>query len=45
MEKYGRARYATDDNVILHMHFACWVTKATNTHSQHLILIAFSQQQ
>ena len=24
---------------------ACWITKATNTHSQYVILIAFSLQQ
>ena len=23
------------------MHFACWITKATGTHSEHVILIAF----
>jgi len=30
-EKYFRAKQATDDN--LHMHIACWIPKATNTHS------------
>jgi len=30
MEKYGRARHATDDNIIQHIHcFACWLTEAT----------------
>ena len=24
--------------------FACWITKATDTHSKYVILIAFSQQ-
>jgi hypothetical protein len=28
VEKYGRARQATDDNVIRCMHFVCWITKA-----------------
>jgi len=27
------------------MHIACWITKATNTHSEYLILIAFPRQQ
>ena len=27
---------------IWRMHFACWITKATNTHSEYVILIAFS---
>jgi hypothetical protein len=26
------------------MRFACWITKATNTHSENVILIAFPQQ-
>jgi len=26
---------------IRRMHFACWITKATNTHSEYVILIAF----
>jgi hypothetical protein len=32
VEKYGTARQATDDNIIWRMHFACWITKATDTH-------------
>jgi hypothetical protein len=27
------------------MCMACWITKATNTHSQYVILIAFPVQQ
>ena len=45
MEKHGTAGQATDDNIIQRMHFACWITKATDTHSQYVILIAFPQQQ
>jgi hypothetical protein len=41
VEKYGRARQATDDNIIRRMRFACWITKATDTHSEYVILIAF----
>jgi hypothetical protein len=43
--KYGRAGQATDDNIIRHMHFACRITKATDTHSEYVIHIAFPQQQ
>jgi hypothetical protein len=45
VEKYGTAREATDDNVIRRMHFACQTIKATDTHSEYLILIAFPRQQ
>jgi hypothetical protein len=31
VEKCGRARQATDYNIIQCMHFACWITKATDT--------------
>jgi hypothetical protein len=27
------------------VHSACWITKATDTHSEHVILIAFPLQQ
>jgi hypothetical protein len=30
---------------IWRMPIACWIPKATNTHSQYVILIAFPQQQ
>ena len=30
---------------IWHMRFACWIPKATNTHSQYVIFIAFTLQQ
>ena len=45
MEKYGRAGQATDDNIMLRMRFTCWVTKATDTHSEYVILITFPGQQ
>jgi hypothetical protein len=32
MGKCG-ARQATDENIIRRMRFACWITKATDTHS------------
>jgi hypothetical protein len=43
VEKCGRARQATDDNIIQHMPFAHWITKATDTHSEYIIVIAFPQ--
>jgi hypothetical protein len=45
VEKFGRARQATDDNIIRRMRFACWITKATDTHTEYAILIAFPRQQ
>jgi hypothetical protein len=31
---YGTARQATDDNTV--QHFACWITKTTETHSDYV---------
>jgi hypothetical protein len=45
VEKYGTARQATEDNIIRRMCFACWITKATDTHSEYVIFIAFARQQ
>jgi hypothetical protein len=45
MEKYGTAGQATDDNIIRSMRFAYWIPKATDTHSEYVILIAFPRQQ
>jgi hypothetical protein len=39
VEKYGRARQASDDTIIRRMRFACWINKATNTHLEYVILI------
>jgi len=35
----------TDASIIWRMRFACCIIKATNTHPQHVILIAFPLQQ
>ena len=43
MEQYYRAGQATDD-ITRHMRNAFWIPKATNTESEHVILIAFPQQ-
>jgi hypothetical protein len=42
--KYGTATQATDDNTIRHTRFACWITEATNTDSEYVILIAFPRR-
>ena len=44
-EKYCRAGQVTEDNIIWHMGFTCWIPKATDTHSEYVILIAFPLQQ
>jgi hypothetical protein len=45
VEKYDKVRQATDENIIQRMRFACWITKATDIHSEYVILIAFTRQQ
>jgi len=45
VEKCARAKQPTDDSIIQRMCFACWITKATDTYSEYVILIAFLQQQ
>jgi hypothetical protein len=44
VKKYGTAAQATDDTILQRMRFACWMTKATNIHSEYVILIAFPWQ-
>jgi hypothetical protein len=44
VEKCGKAGQATDDNIIRRMRFACWISKAADTHSGYAILIAFARQ-
>jgi len=41
-KKYCTARQATDDKIIRRILFACLITKATETHSEYVILIPFS---
>jgi hypothetical protein len=36
---YVKAREATDNNIIRCMRIACWMTKATVTHTEYVILI------
>ena len=42
--KRGRLGQATDNNTVWRMHFGCWITKATDTHIENVILIAFPRQ-
>jgi hypothetical protein len=44
VEKYGRYRQATGDNIARRTCFAGWITKAINTHSEYVIFIAFPRQ-
>ena len=45
VEKYGQAKQATDVNIMWLMLIACWITKATDTSSEYVILTASPQQQ
>ena len=45
MEKYGRTGEATDDDIIRRICFVCWISKATDTHSEYVIRIPFLRQQ
>ena len=45
VEKYGTARQATGENIMWGKCFACWITKATDIHSEYLTLIVFPRQQ
>ena len=45
-EIYGRrAGQGVDDSIIWRMHFAYWIPKATDIHSEYVILLLFSRQQ
>ena len=41
-EKWCRVRQATDDDIVRRMRIACWIIKATDTHSEYVILLLFS---
>jgi hypothetical protein len=43
VEMYCRVGQATNDNTV--NAFACWITKATNIHSEYIIRIVFPLQQ
>jgi hypothetical protein len=44
VEECGTAGQATDENVIGHMRFACWIIKATHIHLEYAINTAFLRQ-
>jgi hypothetical protein len=39
LEEYCRSGQATDDNIVALMLIACWIPKATNSHSENVILL------
>ena len=43
-KKYCTARQVTDDIVTRRMSIACWIPKATNSHPNYAMLIAFPVQ-
>jgi hypothetical protein len=45
VEKYCRAGHATNDSIMQHTCIACWIPKATGTHSDYLIFVVFPEQQ
>jgi hypothetical protein len=45
VEKCGRAGQTTDGNIMWRTRIACWLIKATETHPEYVILIAFPLQQ
>jgi hypothetical protein len=45
VEKNGRDRQATGDNIIGRIHFASWIPKAADTYLEYVMLLAFAQQQ
>ena len=45
MKNYVSVGQATADNVIKRLRIACCITKATDTHSECVIIIAFPRQQ
>jgi hypothetical protein len=44
VEKYGRARQATDNDIIRRMRIEFWIAKTTDMYSEFVILFAFSWQ-
>ena len=44
VEKYGSAEEAADDSIILGVRIAYCINKATDTHLEYVILLAFTRQ-
>jgi hypothetical protein len=45
VEEYGSVRGATSHNIIRRTRIAWWIAKATNTHTEYVILTPFPRQQ
>jgi hypothetical protein len=45
VNKYGTARHSTNDNITQRIYLAFWITTATDTHPECVILIGISWQQ
>ena len=45
VEESSKAREPTDYRIIRRMRLSCWITKATDTYSEYVTLIAFLRQQ
>ena len=43
-ETYGKSGHATDSSTVRRIVYACWITKATKSHSHYVILTAFLRQ-
>jgi len=41
VERRGKDDKTTDNNIVRHMLFACWIIKATDTQSEYVIFTAF----
>lgn len=44
VEKYGRTRQDTNNDIIRRIRIACWLTTATVTPSEYVIFIAFPRK-
>ena len=42
VQKCGTVRQATDGNIIWCMRISCWINKATDKHTDYVVLIIFS---
>jgi hypothetical protein len=45
VEKFSTAGEATDGDITRRMRCACWITKAVDTRSECVIIVAFPRQQ
>jgi len=45
VEEYGKTRQATNDNIIGHMCYACWIAKDSDIPLQYVMLTAIPRQE